>query len=31
MKEDVRNSLIEAETSADLWKALIKATRYTVK
>ena len=31
LKDDVRQSLIEADSNANLWKALIKATRYTVK
>jgi PTS system nitrogen regulatory IIA component len=31
MKDDVRQSLLDADSNAALWKALTKATRYTVK
>lgn len=31
LKEANRTALIEAETPAALWKALVKATRYTIK
>jgi mannitol/fructose-specific phosphotransferase system IIA component (Ntr-type) len=31
LKEANRKALIDAETPKDLWKALTKATRYTIK
>lgn len=31
VKQENRDALLAAATSADLWKALVKATRYTIK
>lgn len=31
LKEQNRNAILEAKTSEELWKCLLKATRYSIK